>query len=871
MLGSISRYRILKQLDATGSNQVYLAEDPSSRTVIVRVYGDDVAQEQESFFSAARAWTVLDYPGIVPVLDTGAHERQLFVVTPFVAGTLLRELISRNQLGFRDMLGAMSGLASGLAHLHRRGIVLGQLNPSGLIVDTNGSITVVDPCLGRFLRERWPDRPEFADPEVARYLSPECVLGTPVDVRADIFAFGAILFEVLSGRPAFPGIDIDHILSAIRNAPPDLRDSSLPLDARLSNLIEWCLQKDLDRRCHDFNQVVERLESCRMPPAPTRALDENVQFTVYRRSVVAPDRWYPMLAFAHLAERRPHAPPGEPDPVAEVRRQAQQVLGETTAFQAVVQDSRLPIPERGQLRFVPYVEGVEFNPLERSFRWTESVHREEFRLRASRTLEGRVARGTVAIYLQHLLVAEITVAIRVDSLVVSAEAIADEARPYRRIFASYSHRDTAIVEELEDHIRSLGDEYLRDVTQLRSGELWSPRLAQLIADADVFQLFWSWNSLQSPFVRAEWEHALKLGRSQFIRPVYWEEPLPSTTDLPPAPLRALHFRQIRPRGVVPMPRDASPFAGDNPFASGPSPSPLLESEAPLAAPAAEELDPLELLNLGRRSPPRNAPGARDLELKSLDGSFRQPAVVPSSPPATPSARAPHEDATAIPHEYDPLASDEPPLPPRTAQSEPPRSVPVDERGAERSQIDAVTRILQGAGLDPADVTPELAQTFGQIIRVIVSGVMDVLQSRQQIKDEFRMRTTRLRPVENNPLKFSANVDDALHNLLAKRNPAYLGPVTAFEDAFADLRKHQLAMLTGIRVAFEAMLAEFDPDRLQEQFDRQLSKGLVPAKLRYWDLFRERHGEIARDPQASFHRLFGEEFARAYEEQLQQLE
>ena len=72
-------------------------------------------------------------------------------------------------------------------------------------------------------------------------------------------------------------------------------------------------------------------------------------------------------------------------------------------------------------------------------------------------------------------------------------------------------------------------------------------------------------------------------------------------------------------------------------------------------------------------------------------------------------------------------------------------------------------------------------------------------------------------------------------------------------------------------AFESMLTEFDPDRLQEQFDRQLSKGLVPAKLRYWDLFRERHGEIARDPQASFHRLFGEEFARAYEEQLQQLE
>src|SRR6185295_7385350 len=179
-------------------------------------------------------------------------------------------------------------------------------------------------------------------------------------------------------------------------------------------------------------------------------------------------------------------------------------------------------------------------------------------------------------------------------------------------------------------------------------------------------------------------------------------------------------------------------------------------------------------------------------------------------------------------------------------------------------------VLAGAGLNPADVTPELARTFGEILRVVVSGVMDVMRSRQQIRDEFRMRMTRFRTNENNPLKFSANVDDALHNLLVKRNPAYLPPVEAFEDAFADLRNHQIAMLAGMRVAFESMLAEFDPDRLQEQFDRQLNKGLVPAKLRYWDLYRERHHEILKDPEATFRRLFGDEFARAYEEQVKEL-
>ncbi len=119
-------------------------------------------------------------------------------------------------------------------------------------------------------------------------------------------------------------------------------------------------------------------------------------------------------------------------------------------------------------------------------------------------------------------------------------------------------------------------------------------------------------------------------------------------------------------------------------------------------------------------------------------------------------------------------------------------------------------MLAGAGLNPGDVTPELARNFGEILRVVVSGVIDVMQSRQQIKEEFGLRTTRVRPAENNPLKFSVDANDALHNLLVKRNPGYLAPVAAFEDAFADLRDHQMAMLAGMRVAFESMLAEFDP-------------------------------------------------------------
>ena len=152
-------------------------------------------------------------------------------------------------------------------------------------------------------------------------------------------------------------------------------------------------------------------------------------------------------------------------------------------------------------------------------------------------------------------------------------------------------------------------------------------------------------------------------------------------------------------------------------------------------------------------------------------------------------------------------------------------------------------------------------------------MMEVLKARQVIKDELGVQVTMFRPADNNPLKFSANVEDALHNLLVKRNAAYLGPVDAFEDAFDDLRNHQMATLEGIRVAFESMLAEFDPDRLQEQFDRSMKRGSllsVPAKLLYWDMYREKFGDMVRDAEASYADLFGDEFKRAYEEQLRRL-
>ncbi len=310
---------------------------------------------------------------------------------------------------------------------------------------------------------------------------------------------------------------------------------------------------------------------------------------------------------------------------------------------------------------------------------------------------------------------------------------------------------------------------------------------------------------------------------------------------------------------------------------------------PTPGPAAsgDVVDPLEALGLaGPAQPARRAPRAEDLgRASALEDHFRPPvAIIPE-----PLVPEPSRSGGLIPDDYDPMrdsgalpALPDPfrPAPPRRAPAprpEPPRPQPSPPVAAPAAAGDRgsseLVDVLAGAGLPNAAVPPTLGRDLGSILRVVVTGVMDLLRARQQIKDEFRMQSTRFRPEANNSLKFSANVGDALHNLLVKRNAAYLGPVDSFEDAFADLRNHQIAMLAAMRTAFESMLAEFGPERLQSQFERRVKKksllGSGP-EAEYWELYRERAEELSRDVEETYRKLFGDRFVEAYEEQLERL-
>jgi type VI secretion system FHA domain protein len=230
-------------------------------------------------------------------------------------------------------------------------------------------------------------------------------------------------------------------------------------------------------------------------------------------------------------------------------------------------------------------------------------------------------------------------------------------------------------------------------------------------------------------------------------------------------------------------------------------------------------------------------------------SFRSPA-----PPATPATHT--ANGSAAPYSSSPAYS----------QSAAPSYPTGPMHGGPQDMLVAL-------GLDPSRVSPNIYQQLGHILRTVVHGLINVLQSRMEVKSNFRMPVTSIRPVENNPLKFSLNTEDALHNLFVKRNPGYLAPIEAFEEGFQDIAFHQMAMLAGVRAAFNAMLAKFHPDHLEVVYERKLRRTTffqLGNRFRYWGMYRAQFEDIEKNMEAHFQLLFGEEFARAYSEQLQKL-
>ena len=192
-----------------------------------------------------------------------------------------------------------------------------------------------------------------------------------------------------------------------------------------------------------------------------------------------------------------------------------------------------------------------------------------------------------------------------------------------------------------------------------------------------------------------------------------------------------------------------------------------------------------------------------------------------------------------------------------------------------SAEDLFDSFLDGLGINRAELhpsvnRPEMMLKAGSVLREFVDGIIKLLAARANLKNTFRLDQTTLLPQHNNPLKFSESRSDLIKQLLVGDEGDYLGAKDAVREVCNDLLNHQNAFLDAMNSAFIEFSERFEPDELQEGFDRALTGGKLFSfanKAKYWDLYRDLYPIMTEKGGGRFPQMFGEEFVRAYERQV----
>jgi len=171
------------------------------------------------------------------------------------------------------------------------------------------------------------------------------------------------------------------------------------------------------------------------------------------------------------------------------------------------------------------------------------------------------------------------------------------------------------------------------------------------------------------------------------------------------------------------------------------------------------------------------------------------------------------------------------------------------------------------------LTPERMEQLGVVVREAVAGTMGLLKARALTKREFRADMTMIVSRENNPLKFAPDLEFALFQLLEPKGGGFLAAEPAMRDAYLDLRSHQFGFLAGMRAAIGGLIERFKPEVLEKRISHGgfLASVLPGArKARLWDLYEQHYAAISREAEDDFDALFGREFLKAYEAQIERL-
>lgn len=294
---TVLHYQLLEKLGAGGMGEIYKAHDPRlNRFVAIKVLPASMsadADRRRRFFQEAQAASALNHPNIITIYDIITEGHTQFMVMEYVAGKTLLDLIPRTGMRAPLVLQYSVQMADALAAAHSAGIIHRDLKPSNIMVTDSGLVKLLDFGLAK-LSDRGPgpqsditatvmEAPltvEGAIIGTVNYMSPEQAEGKKLDARSDIFSFGSVLYEMVTGRCPFHGESTVSTLSAV------LRDEIRPISevapdvpAQLEQIIARCLYKDPDKRWQSMKEVNATLTALK------RQSDSGV---LYNRSTIAP-------------------------------------------------------------------------------------------------------------------------------------------------------------------------------------------------------------------------------------------------------------------------------------------------------------------------------------------------------------------------------------------------------------------------------------------------------------------------------------------------------------------------------------------------------------------------------------------------------
>ena len=272
---TVAHYQVLAVIGAGGMGVVYRARDLRlGRDVALKVISPALSGHPDRvrrFEQEARAAGALAHPNVVAIHDVGTHDGTPYVVMEFLAGESLRERLARGRLPARKALDHAAQAARGLAAAHDRGIVHRDVKPENLFVTRDGRVKVLDFGIAKLTRPVSEVGAGDGAPAVTEigavlgtvgYMSPEQVRGLPADQRSDLFALGAILYEMLTGRRAFHGdssVETQHAI--LKDEPPPLAAALGDIPPALDRVVRHCLEKNPEERFQSARDLAFDLEA----------------------------------------------------------------------------------------------------------------------------------------------------------------------------------------------------------------------------------------------------------------------------------------------------------------------------------------------------------------------------------------------------------------------------------------------------------------------------------------------------------------------------------------------------------------------------------------------------------------------------------